>query len=162
MVMSDDARILDAIGELRSRADVVSLCRRMERVELDVKALERDISDAHAAAKRDVSSSDLKHASDIAAVIEHVQALQGVVASAEKSAKEREAQLAAAVVAMQADATARAEVAKRIERRTRHPWMKEAAKAVILAASAYFATRGAAPSNGHDRPATFQHEEAPR
>lgn len=145
-----------ANDQASSRIAFASLCTRVDRIERDLIAIERDISDAASAARRSVSESDLKHEADIAAAIIQSKRVEEALEAVRTEAAKREDALAAALADIQRkqderikEERERADVTERLVRWNNNPWLRSIATLIGTAAAAYFAARTQAPSPPH-------------
>lgn len=145
-----------ANDQASARIDISALRTRVDRIERDLVAIERDIADTSSAARRSVSESDLKHEADIAAAITQSKRVEEALEAVRMEAALREAALADSLSEIKrkqderiVDERERAQVTERLVRWNNNPWLRSIATLIGTAAAAYFAARAQAPSPPH-------------
>lgn len=137
-----------ANDQASARIAIAALATRVDRIERDLVAIERDISDASSTARRTVSESDMKHEADIAAAIVQSRRAEEALESVRAEAAAREDALASALAEIQRKQDERikqerdrADVTERLVRWNNNPWLRAIATVIGTAAAAYFAAR---------------------
>ena len=145
-----------ANDQASARIAISALCTRVDRIERDLVAIERDIADTSSAARRSVSESDLKHEADIAAAIIQSKRVEEALEAARIESAHREAVLAESLREIKRKQDERidfeqerAQVTERLVRWNNNPWLRSIATLVGTAAAAYFAARAQATSPPH-------------